>query len=72
MDAAERSEHLAVLAARARRAESAGRGWDAAGAWRDYELVRDAGRDPDDLLAEGIALSRMAADLAEQAALPAT
>jgi hypothetical protein len=35
--------------------------------WREYELVLDAGRDPDALLAEGVALSRMALDLAAQA-----
>jgi hypothetical protein len=33
---------------------------------RRYELVRDGGRDPDELLAEGIALSAMAIDLADQ------
>jgi hypothetical protein len=33
-------------------------------AWRRYRLIRDAGRDPDELLAEGIALSNMAMELA--------
>jgi hypothetical protein len=30
-------------------------------AWRRYRLIRDAARDPDDLLAEGIALSEQPA-----------
>jgi len=67
MTVAERSERLALLASRAGRAEEAGRGWEAGKLWREYELVRDGGRDPEDLLAEGIALSRMAIDLASQA-----
>jgi hypothetical protein len=66
MTKAERSERLAALAADARAAETRGDGWDAGDAWRRYELVRDGGRDPDELLAEGIALSRIALDLAEQ------
>jgi hypothetical protein len=42
------------------------RGDDAAAgeAWRRYRLVRDAGRDPEELLAEGIALSEWAIGLA--------
>lgn len=32
--------------------------------WRRYRLIRDAGRDPHELLAEGIALSAQAAELA--------
>lgn len=32
--------------------------------WRRYRLIRDAARDPDELLAEGIALSVQAAKLA--------
>jgi len=31
--------------------------------WRRYRLIRDAARDPDDLLAEGIALSAKAVGL---------
>lgn len=71
MTDAERSERLALLAARARRADEAGRGWEAGELWREYELVRDGGREPEDLLAEGLALSRMAVDLAAQAELRA-
>lgn len=55
------------LSAEARRAESEGEGWLANELWREYELVRDGGRDPDELLAEGVALSRMAMELAERA-----
>jgi hypothetical protein len=42
------------------------RGDDAAAneAWRRYRLIQDASRDPDELLAEGIALSNMAMELA--------
>jgi hypothetical protein len=52
-------------AARAARAAEARHDDVAAGeAWRRYRLIRDAGRDPDELLAEGIALSARAAELA--------
>lgn len=67
MTQSERSERLAAVAAEAHAAEAAGRGWEAGEAWRRYELVRDGGRDPDELLAEGLALSRMAIALAAQA-----
>ena len=66
----ERTERLAVLAAEARAAQEAGRGWEAGEAWRRYELVRDGGRDPDELLTEGVALSRMAIALLAQAERP--
>jgi len=36
-------------------------------AWRRYRLIRDAGRDPDDLLAEGVALCERAIELASSA-----
>jgi hypothetical protein len=55
------------LAVAAHEAADRGDGWAANELWREYELVRDGGRDPDDLLAEGVALSRMAIDLAGQA-----
>ncbi|HWW66511.1 MAG TPA: hypothetical protein VNY83_00875 [Solirubrobacterales bacterium] len=55
---------LAEAAAMARAAE-ARRDERAAGeAWRRYRLIRDAGRDPEELLAEGIALSNQALALA--------
>lgn len=62
--AVSREQRLSEIAARAADAEGRGDGWAANAAWREYELVRDAGRDPDELLAEGIALSRMAVELA--------
>ena len=65
----ERVARLSELAAEASAAEARGYGWGAGDAWRRYELVRDGGRDPDELLAEGIALSRLALDLAGQADL---
>jgi negative regulator of sigma E activity len=42
----------------ARAAEAADEDGAAGEAWRRYRLIRDAARDPDELLAEGIALSR--------------
>ena len=62
----QRSLELRRLAQAAREAGERGDGWRAGELWRRYELVRDAGRDPDELLAEGVALSRVAMDLAEQ------
>lgn len=49
----------AACAAEARHDDAA-----AGEAWRRYRLIRDAARDPDELLAEGIALSEQAARLA--------
>lgn len=62
----ERLRELDRLAGEAREAEARRDGWTANELWRRYELVRDAGRDPDELLAEGVALSQVAIDLAEQ------
>lgn len=58
------------LARAAEMASAAGvRGDDAAAGegWRRYRLIRDALRDPDELLAEGIALSESAIRLASAA-----
>lgn len=63
----ERAQELQRLAADARLAGERGDGWTAGELWRRYELVRDGGRDPDELLAEGVALSQMAIELARQA-----
>ena len=63
----ERMQELARLSAAAQQAGADEDGWRAGEIWRRYELVRDAGRDPEELLAEGIALSRLAIELAEQA-----
>lgn len=58
------SDRLAMVSKRARDAEARGDDALAGEEWRHYRLVRDAGRDPDELLAEGIALSVQAAELA--------
>lgn len=50
--------------ARARDAEARGDDVRAGEEWRRYRLIKDAARDPDELLAEGIALSLRAAELA--------
>jgi hypothetical protein len=46
-----------------------GRGDDAVAseAWRRYRLIRDAARDPDELLTEGIELSERAIEFASSA-----
>ena len=49
---------------RARAAEARGDDAVAGEEWRRYRLIRDAARDPDELLEEGIALSVQAAELA--------
>jgi negative regulator of sigma E activity len=59
-----RSERLEGAGNRARAAEARGDDAVAGEEWRRYRLIRDAGRDPDELLAEGIALSVRAAKLA--------
>jgi len=60
----DQKQRLRQAARDAHAAES--RGDDAAAneAWRRYRLIHDASRDPDELLAEGIALSKMAIELA--------
>jgi negative regulator of sigma E activity len=58
------SDRLARAGSRARAAEADGDDALAGEEWRRYRLIRDAGRDPDELLAEGIALSVQAAELA--------
>lgn len=55
---------LAEAADRARNAEARGDDARAGEEWRRYRLIKDASRDPDELLAEGIALSLQAAELA--------
>lgn len=58
------SLRLVRAAAAAHAAESAGDEAAASEAWRSYRLIRDALRDPDALLLEGIALSKTAIELA--------
>jgi hypothetical protein len=64
MPDAHRSDRLARAGDRARAAEARGDDAVAGEEWRRYRLIRDAGRDPDELLAEGVALSVQAAELA--------
>lgn len=71
MNAAQREARLAELAAEAVAAGARGEGWVGNELWREYELVKDGGRDPDELIAEGVALSYMAMDLAAQTGRPA-
>lgn len=66
MTSTERARRLEQLAGEAREAERKGDGWAAGDSWRKYELVRDAGRDADALIAEGVALSALALELASQ------
>lgn len=64
MHGARSSQRLQEAARAAHAAEA--RGDDAAAneAWRRYRLISDAARDPDELLAEGIALSQLGIELA--------
>lgn len=57
-------QRMAVVGARARAAEQHGDDSLAGKEWRRYRLIQDAYRDPDELLAEGIALSVQAIELA--------
>lgn len=61
----ERDRRLREAAARARDAESRGDPWTANEEWSRYELIRDGGRSPGELLAEAIELSNQTAELAE-------
>ncbi len=58
------ADRLAEAATHARDAEARGDDARAGDEWRRYRLIKDAARDPDDLLAEGIALSLQAIKLA--------
>lgn len=64
MSDARSSQRLQEAAQAARTAEAHGDDAGANEAWRRYRLISDAGRDPDELLAEGIALSNVAIALA--------
>lgn len=57
-------ERMAEAGARARLAERRGDDALANTEWRRYRLIRDARRNPDELLAEGIELCERAADFA--------
>jgi negative regulator of sigma E activity len=64
MGGSDSTKRLDEAAATARAAEALGEDNAAGEAWRRYRLIRDAARDPDELLAEGIALSLSAIELA--------
>ena len=64
MSDAHLAKRLDEVAREAHVAEASGENAAAGEAWRRYRLIRDAARDPDALLAEGIALSRSAIELA--------
>lgn len=57
-------DRLAEASTRAKAAEARKDDGVAAAEWRRYRLIRDAARDPEELLSEGIALSVQAIDLA--------
>jgi hypothetical protein len=61
------TDRLSHAAQTAHAAEARGDDAAAGEAWRRYRLIRDAARDSDDLLAEGIALSEFAIGLAASA-----
>lgn len=63
---AARAQRLAEAAADAQAAMSCGDGWALNEAWRRYRLIHDGGRDPQELLDEGMQLSRVALDLAHE------
>lgn len=64
MPKASSEDRLTEAGTRARDAEDRGDDALAGAEWRRYRLIKDASRDPDELLAEGIALSVQAAELA--------
>jgi hypothetical protein len=58
---------MAEAGARAKLAERRGDDALANAEWRRFRLIRDAGRDPEELLIEGIELSERAAEFAAAA-----
>ena len=64
MPNARETDRLAEAGARARAAEAQGDDRLAGEEWRRYRLIKDAARNPDELLTEGVALSVRAAELA--------
>jgi hypothetical protein len=57
MSGVDQDKRLAMAAMAAKAAEERGEDAVAAREWRRFRLIEDAGRDADDLLDEGIALS---------------
>jgi hypothetical protein len=62
----EAQRRLEEAGANAKRAEDQGDEGLAAAEWRRYRLIKDATRDPDELLTEGVAISQIAIELASQ------
>jgi len=60
----EAERRLKEVSTNAKRAEEHGDDGLAAAEWRRYRLIKDSTRDPEELLAEGIALSVQALELA--------
>jgi hypothetical protein len=67
MSGADQVERLAGAARAAKAAEGRGDDATAVRKWRRYRLIEDSARDPEELLAEGIALSVAARTLVEPA-----
>jgi hypothetical protein len=65
MPGADQAERLADAADAAKAAERRGDDAAAVREWRRYRLIKDSARDPEDLLAEGIALSLAAQHLVQ-------
>jgi hypothetical protein len=65
MSRVDQIDRLAKAASAAKAAEARGDGPAAVREWRLYRLIEDASRDPEDLLAEGVALSVAALTLVE-------
>lgn len=67
MSGMDQDRRLAEAASLANAAEKRGDDATAAREWRRYRLIEDAARDPEELLAEGIALSVAAQTLVDLA-----
>jgi hypothetical protein len=67
MSGVNQDERLAEAAMAAKAAEARGEDAVAAREWRRFRLIEDAGRDANDLLDEGIALSVAAMSLVDPA-----
>jgi hypothetical protein len=65
MSQVDQVDRLAKAASAAKAAEARGDDPAAAREWRRYRLIEDASRDPEELLAEGIALSVAALSVIE-------
>ena len=64
--AIDQEDRLRQMAAQAHSAQDRGDHAAANEAWRTYVLIEDALRDPQELLDEGVALSKVAIDLWQQ------